>query len=49
MLINGKRYKTIWLSDDRRTVEIIDQRFLPFEFIIEKIETSAQMSVAIKD
>ena len=25
MLVNGKPYRTIWLADDGRTVEIIDQ------------------------
>ncbi|OHD17803.1 MAG: S-methyl-5-thioribose-1-phosphate isomerase [Spirochaetes bacterium GWC1_27_15] len=49
MLINGRHYRTIWLAEDKKTVEIIDQRFLPFEFIIEKINSSTEMAIAIKD
>lgn len=49
MIINKKHFRTIWLSDDKKEVEIIDQRFLPFEFIVEKIKTSTDMAVAIKD
>jgi methylthioribose-1-phosphate isomerase len=49
MLINNKQYRTIWLSDDKQSVEIIDQRYLPFEFIIEKINNVLEMAEAIKD
>ncbi len=49
MLINNKNYRTIWLSEDKKTINIIEQRFLPFKFIIEEIKTANQMAVAIKD
>lgn len=49
MLINGKKYRTIWLSSDKRSIEIIDQRFLPFEFKIERINSVLEMAGAIKD
>jgi methylthioribose-1-phosphate isomerase len=49
MLVNGSQYRSIWLSGDKRGVEIIDQRFLPFEFVVEKIDTTAKMCSAIKD
>ncbi|MCK5856971.1 MAG: S-methyl-5-thioribose-1-phosphate isomerase [Bacteroidales bacterium] len=49
MQVNGKHYRTIWLSDDHRTVRIIDQRKLPFEFIIENISSLAEMATAIRD
>ncbi len=49
MLINGKEYRTIWLSSDKKSVEIIDQRFLPFEFKIEKINSVLKMAEAIKN
>jgi len=49
MLIKGKHYRSIWLSEDRRAVEIIEQRFLPFEFIVERINTATEMAVAIRD
>ena len=49
MLINGKHYRTIWLSEDKKAAEIIDQRYLPFEFIIEKITSATEMAICIKD
>ncbi|MEM4235193.1 MAG: S-methyl-5-thioribose-1-phosphate isomerase [Candidatus Methanomethylicaceae archaeon] len=50
MKVKGKHYRTIWLAEnDNRIVEIIDQRYLPFEFVIEKITTVEQMAIAIKD
>jgi len=49
MLIKGKQYRTIWLSSDKKHVEIIDQRFLPHKFIIEKIYSVKEMAAAIKD
>lgn len=49
MLINGKEYRTIWLSSDKKSIEIIDQRFIPFEFRIEKINSVSKMADAIKD
>ncbi|MGJ3239140.1 MAG: S-methyl-5-thioribose-1-phosphate isomerase [Anaerolineae bacterium] len=48
MNVNGKPYRTIWLDDDR-TVKIIDQRHLPHQFVIESIQTVAQMATAIRD
>ena len=49
MIINGKKYRTIWLSKDKKSIEIIDQRYLPFQFVIEKISTVKEMACAIKD
>ena len=49
MLINGTQYRTIWLNKDKVTVSIIDQRYLPFNLVIEEIKTVEQMAVAIKD
>lgn len=49
MLINDKEYRTIWLSDNNSSIEIIDQRFLPFKFIIEKIKSVSEMAAAIKE
>ena len=47
MRVNGKDYRTIWL--DGKTVKVIDQRQLPFEFVIEEIKTVDEMAVAIKE
>ncbi|HET9434846.1 MAG TPA: hypothetical protein VFO37_13855, partial [Chitinophagaceae bacterium] len=50
MNINGKAFRTIWLKPgDEKVIQIIDQRHLPHQFIIEELETVAQMAAAIKD
>ncbi|HEY3900816.1 MAG TPA: S-methyl-5-thioribose-1-phosphate isomerase [Chthoniobacter sp.] len=48
MNVNGKHYRTIWLSDPR-CVQIIDQRFLPHEFVVEDLTTVAQVAKAIRE
>ena len=32
MKVGDRHYRTIWLNADGRSVEIIDQRWLPHEF-----------------
>ena len=49
MLVNGKPFRTIWLSPDPRVVQIIDQRYLPHEFIIEDLVTVDDFACAIKE
>lgn len=50
MNVHGEHYRTIWLkADDPSVVQIIDQRFLPFQFIIEDLSTVDEVAVAIKD
>jgi methylthioribose-1-phosphate isomerase len=49
MKVNGKHYRTIWPTSDGRAVEIIDQRFLPHEFRIEKRSTVNEIATAIRD
>ena len=50
MLFNGKRYRTIWLKpDDATCVQIIDQRALPHEFVVEDIRSIDQAIIAIRD
>lgn len=50
MNINGKHYRTIWIKrDDKKVVQIIDQRNLPHEFIIEDLKFVADVARAIKD
>ncbi len=50
MLVNNKPCETIWLKKDNPDiVRIIDQRYLPFEFVIEDILTEEQMFTAIRD
>jgi len=47
--VGDRHYRTIWLSDDGRSVEIIDQRWLPHDFRIETIGTVAGIATAIRD
>ncbi|MGX8009364.1 S-methyl-5-thioribose-1-phosphate isomerase [Mesorhizobium sp. ORM8.1] len=49
MNVGDRHFRTIWLSDDKRSVEIIDQRWLPHEFRIETIGTVAGIATAIRD
>jgi methylthioribose-1-phosphate isomerase len=50
MRVDEKKYRTIWLKEgDEKIIQIIDQRYLPHQFVIEDIHTVEQMVVAIKD
>ena len=50
MKVGNKHYRTIWMEKGNpATVFVIDQRFLPHQFVIEKITTLNEMCVAIKD
>ncbi|TIO30739.1 MAG: S-methyl-5-thioribose-1-phosphate isomerase, partial [Mesorhizobium sp.] len=49
MKVGERHYRTIWLSDDKRSVEIIDQRWLPHEFRVETIGTVPSIATAIRD
>ena len=50
MLINNKPFRTIWLKEDAdKTIQIIDQRFLPHQLIIEELNSVNDFNVAIKD
>ncbi len=50
MNVNHQHFETIWIKkDDSSTVQIIDQRFLPFQFVIEDIHTTEQIFTAIRE
>jgi methylthioribose-1-phosphate isomerase len=50
MNVGGQHFRTIWLRpDDDRVVQLIDQRFLPHQFVIEDVRTVEQMATAIRD
>jgi methylthioribose-1-phosphate isomerase len=50
MLVNGQHYRTIWLDpNDPEQVLIIDQRLLPFEFVVEPLRTVDDVARAIRD
>ncbi|MBN2611034.1 MAG: S-methyl-5-thioribose-1-phosphate isomerase [Bacteroidales bacterium] len=50
MNVNGKHYETIWLKPgNKKEAEIIDQRFLPFEFKIVNLKNCDDVFFAIRD
>ncbi len=49
MRVDGKPYRTIWLADDGKTVEIIDQTRLPHEFVVVPLNSLADACTAIAD
>jgi methylthioribose-1-phosphate isomerase len=50
MRVNGQYYRTIWLKEDNpEIVRIIDQRYLPHQFVIEELTNVKQVVQAIKD
>ena len=48
MKVNGKHYRTIWPKDEK-TIQIIDQRYLPHKFVIENLKSVDDVITAIKD
>ena len=50
MKVGSKHFRTIWRKrDDERVVQLIDQRFLPHDFVIEEVRTVEQMATAIRE
>ncbi len=50
MNVNGKHYRTIWVKPGAAgVIQAIDQRFLPYRFVIEDFETVGQIECAIKE
>jgi methylthioribose-1-phosphate isomerase len=48
--VGGRHFRTIWLKPgDECGVELIDQRFLPHQFVIEEVRTLEQMATAIRE
>ncbi|NKB59426.1 MAG: S-methyl-5-thioribose-1-phosphate isomerase [Alphaproteobacteria bacterium] len=48
MLVDGVAHRTIWLSDDGESVEIIDQTLLPHAFEIVRLTSVGETAHAIK-
>ncbi len=48
MKISGTSYRTIWVADDGRTVEVIDQTKLPFAFDVLQLKTLGDAADAIE-
>jgi methylthioribose-1-phosphate isomerase len=50
MIVEGRHFETIWLkSDDPAIVQVIDQRFLPFDFVIEDLISAEDVFRAIRE
>ena len=50
MKIEGKNYRTIWLDpENNEVVQVIDQRYLPFEFVVENLRNTEEVAVCIKE
>src|SRR6266576_1898418 len=48
--VGDKHFRTIWRKpDDERAVQLIDQRFLPHDFVIEEVRSVEQMATAIRE
>jgi methylthioribose-1-phosphate isomerase len=44
-----KRQRPIWLAEDQKTVQIIDQRLLPHEYVVVDLTDVADIIMAIKE
>ncbi|WP_442581426.1 S-methyl-5-thioribose-1-phosphate isomerase [Mesorhizobium sp. ASY16-5R] len=49
MKVGDTHYRTIWLNKDGRSVDIIDQRWLPHAFRVETVDTVDGIATAIRD
>ncbi len=49
MKVDGQPFRTIWLNSDGRSVDVIDQRWLPHEFRIATLRSVADAATAIRD
>jgi methylthioribose-1-phosphate isomerase len=48
MKVDGKAYRTIWLSADGATVQVIDQTLLPHKFVVRDLKTMEDAERAIR-
>ena len=49
MRVNGKQFRTIWSGPDPAVTQIIDQRHLPHQFVIEDLRIVDDFARAIKE
>lgn len=49
MNVGERHFRTIWLNEDGRSVDIIDQRWLPHEFRVETLKSAEEAATAIRD
>ena len=48
MKINGEHYRAIWVAEDNRTVQVINQKLLPHAFEIVDLTNLEEAAVAIE-
>lgn len=49
MKVADRHFRTIWLNADGRSIDIIDQRWLPHDFRIATLTTMDEVATAIRD
>ncbi len=49
MLVDGKQIRPIWLGEENRSVQVIDQRKLPHVFVVEDLRTVDDAIHAIRE
>lgn len=50
MKVSNKSYRTIWVNPEKQeVVQIIDQRFLPHQFVVKELNRFSMVAEAIKD
>ncbi|MVA98719.1 S-methyl-5-thioribose-1-phosphate isomerase [Nitratireductor sp. CAU 1489] len=49
MNVGDRHFRTIWLNEDGRSVDIIDQRWLPHELRVETLKSANDAATAIRD
>lgn len=49
MRIGKTHYRSIWMEDNPEIVKVIDQRFLPYEFVVKDLKTLEDVFHAIRD
>ncbi len=49
MRIEGRETRTIWLNQDGRSVEVIDQAVLPHRFAVKTLDSTIAAAEAIRD
>jgi methylthioribose-1-phosphate isomerase len=48
--VRGQHYRTIWPKPgEERVIQLIDQRFLPHQFVVEEVRTVEEMAAAIRE
>ena len=49
MQVNGNPFRSIWLSQEKPEVLVIDQTLLPFTFKVRTLNTSSETALAIRE